>query len=602
MDTLPNGSAGKNSMAYSKAATASGRYNLINSIPLIVSRRRMEKKWLSSYPPGVPHEIDYTKVSTLVALCDEACAEFADKRAFGNFGTFMTFAEIARDSSAFAAFLQAESGIHSGDRVALMMPNILQYPVAMFGALRAGAIVVNTNPQYTARELHHQLVDSGARLLVVLRNLLPVVFEALPGTDVQHIVVTELGDLFPFPKSLVFNRAARRGKRKSDSEIDITVTKFNDALKSGAKSSFSAVEIASDDLAFLQYTGGTTGKSKGAMLSHANVFANTMQVGSWLQASVDRGEEIVITALPLYHIYALTVNCFSFFREGALNYFITDPRDTKRFIKELTRLPFTGIAGVNTLFSSLLNHGDIGKVDFSRLKYSSGGGAAILTGVADAWEAQTGSIISQGYGLTEASPVVCVNPFELTEFTGSIGVPVPSTDCRIVTDDGNEAKPGEAGELLVRGPQVMQGYWQRAGDDAEVFDADGWLRTGDVAVMDEAGFFRIVDRKKDLIIVSGFNVYPNEIEDVVATHPGIAEVAAIGVDDPRTNEAVKLVAVRRDPGLTSAQIIAHCREQLTAYKVPRHVEFVDELPKSNIGKILRRVVKERHGSQTSESA
>lgn len=562
----------------------------------------MNKNWLSSYPPGVPHEIDHQQVSTLVALCDKACDEFADKKAFGNFGSFMSFADIARDSRAFAAFLQSFGEIRAGDRVALMMPNILQYPVAMFGALRAGAIVVNTNPQYTVRELHHQLVDSGARLIVVLRNMLPVVHAALPGTDVQHVVVTELGDLFPFPKSLVFNRAARRGTEKPDASAELATTKFNDALKAGAKATFTAVDIAVGDLAFLQYTGGTTGKSKGAMLSHANVVANTMQVGSWLGASVQRGEEIVITALPLYHIYALTVNCFSFFREGALNYLITDPRDTKRFIKELTRLPFTGIAGVNTLFSSLLNHDDIDKVDFSRLKYSSGGGAAILTPVAHAWEAQTGTIISQGYGLTEASPVVCVNPFEMQKFTGSVGIPVPSTECRIVSDDGSEAAVGEAGELLVRGPQVMQGYWRCEDGNAEVFDEEGWLRTGDVAVMDADGFFTIVDRKKDLIIVSGFNVYPNEIEDVAATHPGVTEVAAIGVDDARTGEAVKLVVVRRDPALSAAQLIAHCREQLTAYKVPRYVEFVDELPKSNIGKILRRVVKEQYGAPAAKCA
>lgn len=576
-----------------------GRYNPIYPISLIVSHHRMEKHWLSSYPPGVPHEIDHAKVSTLVALCDDACEEFADHRAFGNFGSFMTYAEVARDSRAFAAFLQGHGEVRVGDRVALMMPNILQYPVAMFGALRAGAIVVNTNPQYTVRELHHQLVDSGARLIVTLRNMLPVVHAALPGTDVQHIVVTELGDLFPFPKSLVFNRAARRGVEKTEPPPGVTVTTFNDAMKAGAKASLASVDIAIDDLAFLQYTGGTTGKSKGAMLSHANIVANTMQVGAWLVASVERGEEIVITALPLYHIYALTVNCFSFFREGALNYLITDPRDTKRFVRELTRVPFTGIAGVNTLFSSLLNHDDIGKVDFSRLKYSSGGGAAIQTAVAHAWEAQTGTIISQGYGLTEASPVVCVNPFEMKVFTGAVGIPVPSTECRIVTDDGNDAAVGEAGELLVRGPQVMQGYWQSEDANADVFEAGGWLRTGDVAVMDADGFFRIVDRKKDLIIVSGFNVYPNEIEDVAATHPGIAEVAAIAVDDPRTGEAIKLVVIRRDPDLGAAALIAHCRAQLTAYKVPRYVEFVDELPKSNIGKILRRVVKERHGAQST---
>jgi len=555
----------------------------------------MQKAWLSSYPPGVPHEIDAHRVRSLVSLCDTACADFAESRAFGNFGTFMTFAEIERDSHTFAAFLQHHVGIEKGDRVALMMPNLLQYPVAMFGVLRAGGIVVNTNPQYTPRELHHQLSDSGAKCIVVFQSMLRTLHEAIAGTAVQHVVATDIGDCFPFPKSLVFNRAARRRTGKFSGSFDVAVTRYPEALKLGSKNKLLAPDVDSDDLAFLQYTGGTTGKSKGAMLSHGNIVANTLQVGSWFRDSIDRGKEVVITALPLYHIYALTVNCFSFFREGALSYLITDPRDTRRFLKELTRVPFTGIAGVNTLFSSLLAHPDIDDVDFSHLKYTSGGGAAIQSVVADAWEAQTGTIISQGYGLTEASPVVCVNPFEMATFSGLIGLPVPSTECRIVTEDGREAGVDEPGELYVRGPQVMRGYWNDDGSD-DVLDQAGWLRTGDIAVMLENGFFRIVDRKKDLVIVSGFNVYPNEVEDVAVSHPGISEAAAIGVEDKRTNEAVKIVAVRSDDSLSSEQLIEYCRGQLTAYKVPRHVEFVESLPKSNIGKILRRAVRERYGA------
>ena len=544
----------------------------------------MNKVWLSHYPAGVPHEIDLSGTGSLVDVCDEACATFADARAFGNFGSYLTFRDVENKSREFAAFLQSEVGIAHGDRVALMMPNILQYPIALFGALRAGAVVVNTNPQYTSRELQHQLDDAGATCIVAFSHALPTIHDVAAAVPLRHIVTTEIGDLFPFPKSTVYNRAARRRKPRFDGTFAVPVTDFNDALKRGAKRAFDAPSIVPDDLAFLQYTGGTTGKSKGAMLSHGNIVANTMQVASWFGDSIDRGREVVITALPLYHIYALTVNCFSFFREGALSYLITDPRDTSRFVKELTRVPFTGIAGVNTLFSSLLGHDRITDVDFSKLKYASGGGAAIQSAVADAWEARTGTIISQGYGLTEASPVVCVNPFELREFTGSIGIPVPSTECRIVADDGTDAPAGERGELCVRGPQVMQGYWRRKDENAAVFDADGWLRTGDIAVMDEDGFFRIVDRKKDLVIVSGFNVYPNEVEDVAVSHAGVTDAAAIGVPDARTGEAVKLVVVRSDPSLSADALIAHCGAALAAYKVPRHVEFVDELPKSPIGK------------------
>jgi len=555
----------------------------------------MRNLWLANYPAGVPHEIDEGAYSSLVKLCAQAWKDFPDNRAFGNFSTYLTFSDIDRLSGAFASYLQHEAHVQPGDRVAIMLPNILQYPVAMLGVLRVGGIVVNTNPQYTPRELRHQLVDSGAKCIVVFKNMLPTVHEIAGDTPLESVITTELGDLFPFPKSLVFNLAARRGQAKFKRPFEIDVTAFNTALKRGARTTLDAPSIKPDDLAFLQYTGGTTGASKGAMLSHANVIANVLQMAAWFEGSAVKGKEITITALPLYHVYALTANCFGFFHQGAMNYLITDPRDTTRFIKELTRVPFTAISGVNTLFNSLIAHEKIAEVDFSHLKFSSGGGMAVQTGVAEAWEKLTGSIISEGYGLTEASPVVCVNPFDVEEFTGSIGVPVPSTECKIVKDDGNDAVVGEPGELYVRGPQVMQGYWQRPDDTAAAIDEDGWLHTGDIALMREDGFFKIVDRKKDLILVSGFNVYPNEVEDVVASHPLVDEVAAIGVADDKTSEAVKIVVVRNDPEFEARELIAHCREQLTAYKVPRYVEFVDDLPKSNVGKILRRAVRERYG-------
>ena len=555
----------------------------------------MRKLWLANYPAGVPHEIDSSAYSSLVQLCEEAWKQYPDNRAFGNFSTYLTFSDIERLSGTFAGYLQQDAHVRPGDRVAIMAPNILQYPVAMLGVLRAGGIVVNTNPQYTPRELRHQLIDSGAKCIVVFKNMLPTVYEIAGDTALESIITTELGDLFAFPKSLLFNLAARRGRAKFTGTFAIEVTSFNAALKRGAKATLEPPSIKPDDLAFLQYTGGTTGASKGAMLSHGNVIANVLQVAAWFGGAAVKGKEITITALPLYHVYALTANCFGFFHQGAMNYLITDPRDTTRFIKELTRVPFTAISGVNTLFNSLLAHEKVVEVDFSHLKFSSGGGMAVQTAVAEAWEKLTGSIISEGYGLTEASPVVCVNPFDVDEFTGSIGVPVPSTRCRIVTDDGNDATVGEPGELYVRGPQVMQGYWQRPDDTAAAIDDDGWLHTGDIALMREDGFFKIVDRKKDLILVSGFNVYPNEIEDVVASHPLVDGVAAIGVADDKGSEAVKIVVVRSDPNLQAQDLIAHCREQLTAYKVPRQVEFVDDLPKTNVGKILRRAVKEQYG-------
>ncbi len=558
----------------------------------------MKKTWLAKYPPGVPHEIDTGDYASLVALCEAAWTSFPDKHAFGNFSSYLTYTELDRLSGAFAAYLQHDVQVRPGDRVAIMMPNTLQYPVAMLGILRAGGVVVNTNPQYTPRELRHQLVDSGVQCIVVFQNMLATVHEIIGDTAIRTVITTELGDLFPFPKSLIFDRAARHGRAKFTGAFDVEVSSFNEVLKLGAKVTLDPPIMEPDDLAFLQYTGGTTGVSKGTMLSHGNLVANVLQVTAWFSDSVEAGREIVITALPLYHIYALTVNCFSFLHLGGMNYLITDPRDTTRFIKELSRVPFTAITGVNTLFSALLAHEKIVEVDFSHLKYASGGGMAIQPSVATAWESLTGKIIAEGYGLTEASPVVCVNPFDIENFTSSIGLPVPSTECKIVKDDGNEAAVGEPGELYVRGPQVMRGYWERPQETAEVLDKNGWLHTGDIALVRNDDYFQIVDRKKDMILVSGFNVYPNEIEDVATSHPGVDDAAAIGIADDKTAEAVKLIVVRNDPDLSAAELTAHCREQLTAYKVPRYIEFVDQLPKSDIGKILRRTVKERFGGAT----
>lgn len=558
----------------------------------------MKKVWLSHYPRGVPHEIDAGRYTSLVQLCEEAWESFPDSPAFGNFASYLTYADIDRLSSAFARYLQHKIQVRPGDRVAIMLPNILQYPVAMLGILRAGAVVVNTNPQYTPRELRHQLDDAGAECIIVFKAMLPTVHEIVGQTPLRAVITTELGDLFPFPKSLLFNLAARRRQSRFTGLFEFELVSFKHALRLGAEATLDPPAIGPDDLAFLQYTGGTTGVSKGAMLSHRNLIANVLQSASWFSNSIEKGKEIMITALPLYHIYALTANCLGFFHHGGMNYLITDPRDTTRFIKELARVPFTAITGVNTLFNALLAHERITDVDFSHLKFSSGGGMAIQNTVAEAWQALTGNIISEGYGLTEASPVVCVNPFDAEEFTGCVGLPVPSTECKIVKDTGIEAAIGEPGELYVRGPQVMQGYWRHPQETAEALDDDGWLHTGDIALMREDGYFKIVDRKKDLIIVSGFNVYPNELEDVVASHPGVAEVAAIGVADDKTVEAVKIVVVRSDLDLNTQDLIGYCRELLTGYKVPRYVEFVDELPKSNVGKILRRAVRDQYGGAT----
>lgn len=554
----------------------------------------MDRPWWKSYPPGVPREIDSTLHDSLVALCMAACQEFADRPAVGNFGMTMSFAELARHSLAFAACLQQRHGVRRGDRIALMMPNMLAYPVALLGALRCGAVVVNTNPQYTPRELAHQLSDSGARAIVIFESALPTLAAVRGETPVESVIVSRLGDFMPWPRHWLYNLGARR-RASSPPEMPAGAIALTDAIRAGQRLPFTAPALNRDDLAFLQYTGGTTGRAKGAMLTHGNLIANVMQVVAWFGPRAERGKEIVITALPLYHIYALTTNCFAFMTQGGMNYLITDPRDLRGFIKELRRVPFTTLTGVNTLFNALLSHPEFAGVDFSTLKFTSGGGMAVQRAVAERWQQVTGSVLAEGYGLTEASPVVAVNRFDIAEFTGCIGLPVPSTECRIVDDYGNELPADTPGELCVRGPQVMRGYWNAPDETQAALDADGWLHTGDIAVVRDDGYLRIVDRKKDLILVSGFNVYPNELEDVAASHPGVHEVVAIAVPDEKSGEAPRLVVVRADPALDAPALLAFCRDRLTGYKVPRSVEFVDELPKSNVGKILRRAVRERHG-------
>lgn len=556
--------------------------------------RTVNKIWLNSYPADVPETIDPDRYASVVEMCDEACSRHPDRPAFGNYGSILTFSELDRYSDAFAAYLQQHCGLEAGDRVALMMPNILAYPVAMLGAMRAGGIIVNTNPMYTARELEHQLNDAGATIVVVFENALPAVLAARPKTALETIVIARIGDFMAWPKSFLFNWISRRRSPAPPPRVADAVTLAR-AVRVGIGSELSRPDISGSDLAFLQYTGGTTGRSKGAMLSHRNIVANILQVVAWFGDRSDRGHEIVITALPLYHIYALTGNCFAFLTQGCMNYLITDPRDIGRFIKEMKRVRFTAITGVNTLFNALLQHPKFSEIDFTSLKFSIGGGMAVQRTVAERWEEITGSVLAEGYGLTESSPVVAINRFDAGEFTGCIGLPVPSTEIRIIDEDGVEMAVGETGDLCVRGPQVMQGYWNDPEETSAVLDDEGWLSTGDIALVREDGYIRIIDRKKDMILVSGFNVYPNEIEGVAVAHPAVNEVAAIGVPDEKSTEAVKLVVVRTDETLSEQALIDYCRTQLTGYKVPRKIEFVNELPKSNVGKILRREVREQYG-------
>ncbi len=552
----------------------------------------MDKIWLASYPNGVSQTIDIGIYRSLGELFERSAAHFADSTAYVNMDRGMTYAELERLSRALAAYFQSELKLMPGARVALMMPNSLQYPVALFAVLRAGYAVVNCNPLYTSRELQHQLKDSGAEVIVIIENFAWVLAEVVASTRVKHVIVTKLGDLLGFPKGSLVNFVVKFVKKMVRPWHIPGAIGFPAALAKGAALELKPAEIGHDDVAFLQYTGGTTGIPKGAVLTHGNVLANVLQSLAWLKPFAKPGEEIIITALPLYHIFALTANCLTFLALGATNVLITNPRDIPAFVKELAKHRFTAITGVNTLYNALLNHPDFRKLDFSRLHLALGGGMALHETVAERWEQVTGQTLLEAYGLTEASPAVAINPLDHTERRGSIGLPVPSTEVSIRDNDERELPIGTPGELCVRGPQVMKGYWNRPKETAEVMTADGFLKTGDVAEIDEAGFLRVVDRKKDMILVSGFNVYPNEIEEIVSKHPGVLEVGAVGTPDAKTGEAIKVAVVKKDPNLTAEELIAHCRKSLTAYKVPHCIEFREELPKTNIGKVLRRALRE----------
>ena len=560
----------------------------------------MDKVWLNSYPEGVPAEIDPDAYSSINEIFDQSVIHYAERPAFSNFGVSITYAELDRQCRAFAAYLEKKAALKKGDRMAIMMPNLLQYPVAMFGALRAGITVVNTNPLYTHRELQHQLTDAGVSAIVILENFAHVLEACIGETPVKTVITTRMGDMLPFPKSALVNFVVTYVKRMvRPFHLDNTVT-FGQVVKEGESLNFTPVKVEGDDVAFLQYTGGTTGIAKGAMLTHRNIVANVEQAAAWLKPFVSQSEqEVVITALPLYHIFALTANCLTFMRNGGLNYMITNPRDMKGFVKELSKVRFTAISGVNTLFNGLLNTPGFDQIDFSKLHISLGGGMAVQRRVAERWQKVTGGPLLEAYGLTETSPAVCINPLDLTAYSGSIGVPVPSTEVCIRDEEGNELGTNQPGELCVRGPQVMKGYWNRPEETARSIDENGWFATGDIATVDEKGFVRIVDRKKDMILVSGFNVYPNEVEDVIASHPDVLEVGAIGVPDERCGEVVKLVVVKKNPSLMEETLNAYCKENLTGYKRPRYITFASELPKSNVGKILRRELREQFGKPES---
>ncbi len=558
----------------------------------------MEHVWWQHYPKSVPREIDILRYHSVLDVFSSAVRKYSDHRAFTNMGVSLTYRELDLLSDRFAAFLQNDLKLQKGDRIAIQMPNLLQYPVALFGALKAGLIVVNTNPLYTAREMKHQFIDSGAKAIVIVANFAANLETILSETKIQHVIVTELGDLLGFPKSLVVNCVVKYVKKMVPSYYLPHSISFRAALDRGADLPRTPIQLNFEDLAFLQYTGGTTGVSKGAMLSHGNVVANMEQIYVWIKPLIAEGKEVAIAALPMYHIFCLVVHGLALVQFGAESVLITNPRDIGGFIKELKKTPFTVVTGVNTLFNALLNHPQFTSLDFVKLKLSVAGGMALQGAVAERWEKVTKSEIVEGYGLTETSPVVCVNPVDGTDKVGTIGLPVPSTEVALLDDDGKPVANGASGELCVRGPQVMKGYWQRPDETAKVISADGWLHTGDIATMDNDGFFKIVDRKKDMILVSGFNVFPNEIEEVMSTHPGVLEVAAVGVPDEKSGEVVKIFVVKRDPNLTESDLLTFAKKNLTSYKLPKHIEFRKELPKTNVGKILRRELRDANDKKS----
>lgn len=547
----------------------------------------MEKTWLNQYQDGVAHNIDVNTYKNIPDVLNKAFEQFSNKPAFTCMGKTLTYGEVDYLSKKFGSYLQNQLGLKKGDRVAIMMPNILQYPIALMGILRTGLIAVNVNPLYTDRELKHQLNDSGATSIILFENSASVLEKIVHETQIKNIITTGIGDLLGFPKSMIVNFVIKHVKKMVPS-WNLNSVKFNDALADGTESKFTPAELTLDDVAFLQYTGGTTGVSKGAVLTHQNIVANMLQAKEWLKPVLTPGEEIIITPLPLYHIFSLTANFFIFGSIGAHNILITNPRDIPDFVKKISKYKFTFITGVNTLFNALLNNEEFRNLDFSGLKTALGGGMAVQRAVAEEWAKVTGKPLTEAYGLTETSPAACINPLNVPEYNGKIGVPIPSTEVKILDDDGVEVALGENGEIAIKGPQVMQGYWQRPEETAKVMTDDGFFKTGDIGYQDDKGFFQIVDRKKDMILVSGFNVYPNEVEDVVVSHPKVLECAAVGVQDEKSGELVKIFIVKKDDSLTEEEIKEFCKSELTNYKRPKFVEFRDDLPKSNVGKILRK--------------
>ncbi len=548
-----------------------------------------ERPWLKLYPKGVPANIDPDMYPRLTDMLDDSFKKYRDLPAFIFMGKMLTFSEVDRLSNDFAAYLQSR-GLEPGDRIALMMPNLMQYPIALFGALRAGLIVVNTNPLYTPREMRHQFIDSGAKAILIAENFAHNLEQIIHETSIKTVILTSIGEMLGL-KGVLVNFVIRRVKKMVPKYRLANTVTFSEALRQGRRFSVKPHPSGPDDVIILQYTGGTTGVSKGAMLTNRNLVSNMQQIRAWLAPVMPEGKMMAMCPLPLYHIFAFTVNCLAFLSVGGCNVLIVNPRDIKSVIKEWAKHKPNVFVGVNTLYNALLNHPDFASLDFSNLRVSVGGGMAVQRAVWERWLQVTGSPLVEGYGLTESSPVICVNPVDENNRVGSVGLPVPSTDVRIADEQGNVLPPGGVGEIQAKGPQIMKGYWQRPEATAEVIK-DGWLCTGDIGYMSEDGFFYIVDRKKDMILVSGFNVYPNEVEDVIALHPKVLEVAVVGVPDEKSGEAVKAFIVKKDPSLTADEIIAHCRQQLTAYKVPKHVEFRTELPKTNVGKILRRLLRE----------
>ncbi|MCL4113039.1 UNVERIFIED_CONTAM: hypothetical protein GTU68_049961, partial [Idotea baltica] len=552
----------------------------------------VEKVWLKNYPKGVPEFIDTSEYDSLADLFDKSITAFNDRPAYTNLGRSISFKELDEYSRDFGAYLTNQAGLKKGDRIAIMMPNLIQYPIALFAALRAGMVVVNTNPLYTDRELEHQLKDSGAKAIVILENFAHTLADVIKHTEVETVITTRVGDMASFPKSLIVNLVVKYVKKMVPPFSLPKAIRFKDVLTQGKDKPFTTAELKHDDVAFLQYTGGTTGVAKGAALTHENMIANLLQAYTWASQDLNDGQETFITALPLYHIFSLTANAMFALKIGANSVLITNPRDMPGFVKELSQVKFSYITGVNTLFNGLLNAPGFADLDFSNLKIALGGGMAVQEFVANQWKDVTGHVLIEAYGLTETSPAACINPVDITGFSGNIGLPISSTEVKVTDEEGVELGFDEPGELCIRGPQVMQGYWDRPQETAKVLSEDGWLKTGDVAVVNKDGYVKLVDRLKDMVIVSGFNVYPNEIENIVALHPKVLEVGAIGVPHEKSGEAVKIFVVKSDDSLTEKELMDYCHEEMTRYKCPKYVEFVEDLPKSNVGKVLRKDLRE----------